>query len=92
MAVTVRLPTVLRPHANGQSQVSAEAGTVADALSGLVERFPAIGPNLLADDGSLHRFVNVYVNDEDVRYLQGTGTALSEGDSVSFLPALAGGR
>ena len=91
MAVTVRLPTVLRPHANGQSKVNAEGGTVADVMSWLVGQFPAIAPNLLADDGSLHRFVNVYVNDEDVRYLDKMDTTLSDGDELSILPAVAGG-
>ncbi len=91
MAVIVRLPTVLRPHANGQSQVDAEGATVAEAVAWLVDRFPAIAPNLLASDGSLHRFVNVYVNDEDVRYLSQMDTALADGDELSILPAVAGG-
>ena len=91
MAVTVRLPTVLRPHANGQSRVAAEGNTVAEAVSWLVGEFPGIAPNLLAEDGSLHRFVNVYVNDEDVRYLSQMDTALSDGDELSILPAVAGG-
>ena len=91
MAVTVRLPTVLRPHANGQSKVDAEGTTVAEAVSWLVGEFPGIAPNLLAEDGSLHRFVNVYVNDEDVRYLSQMDTALSDGDELSILPAVAGG-
>ncbi len=91
MAVTVRLPTVLRPHANGQSRVDAEGSTVAEAVSWLVGEFPGIAPNLLAEDGSLHRFVNVYVNDEDVRYLSQMDTALSDGDELSILPAVAGG-
>lgn len=91
MAVTVRLPTVLRPHANGQSKVDAEGTTVAEAVTWLVGQFPAIAPNLLAPDGSLHRFVNVYVNDEDVRYLSQMDTALADGDELSILPAVAGG-
>ena len=91
MAVTVRLPTVLRPLANGQSQIAAEGSTVAEAVSWLVGEFPGIAPNLLAEDGSLHRFVNVYVNDEDVRYLSQMDTALCEGDELSILPAVAGG-
>ena len=91
MAVTVRLPTVLRPHANGASRVTAQGQTVAEAVSWLVEEFPGIGPSLLADDGGLHRFVNVYVNDEDVRYLEQMGTPLAEGDELSILPAVAGG-
>lgn len=91
MAITVRLPTVLRPHANGQSRVDAEGGTVAEAMSWLVGHFPGIAPNLLAEDGSLHRFVNVYVNDEDVRYLRQMDTELADGDELSILPAVAGG-
>ncbi|WP_419840891.1 ubiquitin-like small modifier protein 1 [Candidatus Poriferisodalis sp.] len=91
MTVTVRLPTVLRPHANGQSQVVAQAGTVAEAVTWLVGEYPGIAPNLLAEDGSLHRFVNVYVNDEDVRYLSQMETVLTDGDEVSILPAVAGG-
>lgn len=91
MAITVRLPTVLRPHANGQSRVDAEGGTVAEAMSWLVGQFPGIAPNLLAEDGSLHRFVNVYVNDEDVRYLRQMDTELADGDELSILPAVAGG-
>ena len=91
MAVTVRLPTVLRAHANGQSRVAAEVSTVAEAVSWLVGQFPGIAPNLLAEDGSLHRFVNLYVNDEDVRYLSQMDTALADGDELSILPAVAGG-
>ena len=91
MAVTVRLPTVLRPLANGQSRVDAEGSTVAEAVSWLIGEFPGIAPNLLSEDGSLHRFVNVYVNDEDVRYLSQMDTALSDGDELSILPAVAGG-
>ena len=91
MAVTVRLPTVLRPHANGQSRIDAQGTTVGEAMGWLVGEFPGIKPNLIADDGSLHRFVNVYVNDEDVRYLQQMDTALADGDEVSILPAVAGG-
>ncbi len=91
MSVTVRLPTVLRPHANGQSKVLAPGGTVAEAVSWLVDEYPGIAPNLLGEDGSLHRFVNVYVNDEDVRYLSQMDTALADGDEVSILPAVAGG-
>ena len=91
MAISVRLPTVLRPHANGEARVDATGATVAEVVSDLVDRFPGVKPNLLADDSSLHRFVNVYVNDEDVRYLDKLDTALSDGDELSILPAVAGG-
>jgi len=91
MAISVRLPTVLRPHANGEARVEASGGTVAEVVDDLVGRFPGVKPNLLADDGSLHRFVNVYVNDEDVRYLDKMATAVADGDGLSILPAVAGG-
>lgn len=91
MAVSVRLPTVLRPFANGDKSVAAEGATVRDVVDGLVQRYPGMKPNLLDDDGSLHRFVNVYVNDEDVRYLDRLDTALVDGDELSILPAVAGG-
>jgi sulfur-carrier protein len=91
MAISVRLPTVLRPHANGEARVDADGGTVGEVVDDLVARFPGVKPNLLADDGSLHRFVNVYVNDEDVRYLDKMATAVADGDELSILPAVAGG-
>ena len=91
MSVSVRLPTVLRPHANGEARVGASGTTVGEVVKDLVAQFPGISPNLLADDGSLHRFVNVYVNDEDVRYLDKMDTAVSDGDELSILPAVAGG-
>ena len=92
MAVTVRLPAVLRPHANGKSTVDVEAATVLEAVGNLIEQFPGIESNLLNDDGSLHRFVNVYVNDEDVRYLEQMATPVAAGDELSILPAVAGGN
>jgi MoaD family protein len=89
--VSVRLPTVLRPHANGESTVEIPGSTVGEVVDGLVQKFPAMRANLLADDGSLHRFVNVYVNDEDVRYLERLDTEVAETDEVTILPAVAGG-
>lgn len=91
MTITVRLPTVLRPHANGANTVEAAGTTVKEVVDGLVTEYPGIKPNLLADDGSLHRFVNVYVNDEDIRYLDQLDTSLAAGDEVAILPAVAGG-
>ena len=91
MSISVRLPTVLRPHANGEARVDAAGGTVGEVVADLVDRFPGVKSNLLADDGSLHRFVNVYVNDEDVRYLDKMDTSVAEGDELSILPAVAGG-
>lgn len=91
MSISVRLPTVLRPHANGESVVGATGSTVADVFDDLLGRFPGMRTNLIADDGQLHRFVNVYVNDEDVRYLDRLDTEVEAGDEVAILPAVAGG-
>ena len=91
MAVEVRIPTILRKHTGGEKAVAADGDTVRDLLGDLDRRYPGIASQLLTDDGSLHRFVNVYVNDEDVRYLSSLETAVKEGDTVSILPAVAGG-
>ena len=91
VAVDVRLPTVLRAQAGGQSTVTVKGSSIGDVLRGLVDEFPGMASQLLTEDGSLHRFVNVYVNDEDVRYLSALDTPLKEGDEVSLLPAVAGG-
>ena len=91
VAVDVRLPTLLRAQAGGQSTVSVKGATIGDVLQGLVAEFPTMATQILNEDGSLHRFVNVYVNDDDVRYLSSLETPVSEGDEVSLLPAVAGG-
>jgi sulfur-carrier protein len=91
VAVDVRLPTVLRSQAGGQSIVTVKASTIGDVLRGLVSEFPGMSGQLLNEDGTLHRFVNVYVNDDDVRYLDSLQTPVREGDEVSLLPAVAGG-
>ncbi|MGQ0670930.1 MAG: ubiquitin-like small modifier protein 1 [Actinomycetota bacterium] len=87
----MKLPTILRKHVDGDAQVDAEGSTLRDLLSDLESRYPGITKNIVSDDGGLHRFVNVYLNDEDVRYLGSLETALKEGDTVSILPAVAGG-
>jgi MoaD family protein len=89
--VDVRLPTVLRSQTGGQSTVVVEGSTVGDVLRELVDQYPGIAGQLLNGDGTLHRFVNVYVNDDDVRYLSLLDTPVSAGDEVSILPAVAGG-
>jgi sulfur-carrier protein len=91
VAVDVRLPTVLRTQAGGRSSVTVEGSTIKDVLDRLLAEFPGMTGQLLNDDGSLHRFVNVYVNDDDVRYLSDLETPVSDGDEVSLLPAVAGG-
>ncbi len=91
MSVTVRLPTIMRSHAGGQTEVEAEGSTVGEVVDSLVGQFPAIATHLRAPDGGVHKFVNVYLNDEDVRYLQKLDTPVKEGDKLSILPAVAGG-
>ncbi|HSD48842.1 MAG TPA: ubiquitin-like small modifier protein 1 [Actinomycetota bacterium] len=91
MSVKVKLPTILRKHAGGEARVDADGTTLRELLSNLETAFPGITKNVLTDDGGLHRFVNVYVNDEDVRYLGSLETELKDGDTVSILPAVAGG-
>ncbi|MGC8498370.1 MAG: MoaD/ThiS family protein [Acidimicrobiales bacterium] len=91
MSVTVRLPSQLRALVGGASEVPVEAATVRQAIAAVDERFPGIAGRVLDDRGSLRRFVNVFVADEDVRFLNGLDTALLEGQTVSLVPAVAGG-
>jgi molybdopterin converting factor small subunit len=87
----VRIPPVLRESAGGQKEVELEGSTVGDVLGALVERFPALREQLFGADGELNRFVNVYLNDEDVRYLSDLETPAAEHDTIVVLPAMAGG-
>jgi molybdopterin synthase sulfur carrier subunit len=90
MAVEVRIPTILRQYTGGAKTVEGSGDTLAALIDDLESRHPGLRDRLL-DDGGLRRFVNVYVNDEDVRFLEGEKTPLSDGDSVTVLPAVAGG-
>ena len=91
MAVEVRLPTVLRTHAGGESVVRVDGSTVGEVLGKLVAEYPGLSGQVVQADGSLHKFVNIYVNDDDVRYLDGVDTPVPDGAEVSILPAVAGG-
>jgi molybdopterin converting factor small subunit len=91
MAVEVRLPTLLRPHADGASSVTAEGATVGEVFAELTSRYPGLAGNLVDESGGLHKFVNVYKDDDDIRYLDGLDTKVADGDVVSILPAVAGG-
>ena len=91
MPVDVRLPTVLRQYAGGQATVKANGETVRAALEDLVLQFPQLRGQVITDDGTLHRFVNVYVGDDDIRYLDKLDTKLSGDETISILPAVAGG-
>lgn len=87
----VRLPQVLRQQADGQRAIEVDGATVGDAVRTLVGRHPALASQLLTPDGDLHRFVNVYLNGRDVRYLKGLATPVEERDEIRLLPAIAGG-
>jgi molybdopterin synthase sulfur carrier subunit len=91
MAVTVRIPTTLRPLSGGASTVDVDAGTLGDVIKALDAAHPGFADRLLDDDGSLRRFVNVFVDDDDVRYLDGLATNVPDGQTVSIIPAVAGG-
>ncbi|MEV6106919.1 MoaD/ThiS family protein [Streptomyces sp. NPDC051940] len=90
MAIEVRIPTILRSYTDGQKAVTGDGETVADLFADLESRHAGIRDRLV-DGGELRRFVNVYLNDEDVRFLDGISTKLADGDSVTILPAVAGG-
>lgn len=92
MSVKVIIPTPLRQYAGKQASVEFQAQTVGDALSSLTAQFEELRKHLFADDGRLRSFVNVYVNDEDIRYLQKEATPLKEGDTISIVPSIAGGN
>jgi molybdopterin converting factor small subunit len=89
---TIKVPPVLRPQSGGEAEVSVDGGTVGEALRALVEKHPGTQEQLFSPEGDLNRYVNVYLNDEDVRVLDGLETAASESDTVVILPAMAGGR
>jgi molybdopterin synthase sulfur carrier subunit len=91
VSVEVRIPTVLRPHVENRSTVEANGATIGEVLNDLATQFPGLKGQLTGDDGSMHKFLNVYLNDDDVRYLQKLDTAVKAGDEVTVLPAVAGG-
>jgi sulfur-carrier protein len=91
MAVEIKLPTVLRAQADGQASVRVDGATVGDVFNNLIAQYPGLRGNLLDDNGGLHKFVNVYKDDDDIRYLDGIDTKLADGDVLSILPAVAGG-
>jgi sulfur-carrier protein len=91
MAIQVRIPTILRSYTGGAKAVEGKGDSLAALLDDLDSRHPGLRARLVTDEGALHRFVNIYVNDEDVRFTGALDTALSDGDSVTVLPAVAGG-
>jgi molybdopterin converting factor small subunit len=91
MAVEVRLPTLLRAAADGAASVTADGSTVGEVFADLTRAYPGLAGQLVDDTGALHKFVNVYVNDDDIRYMDQLDTAVGDRDVVSILPAVAGG-
>jgi molybdopterin synthase sulfur carrier subunit len=92
MPVTVRIPTPLRSITKGHADVQAKGDTVMDVVNDLERQFPGLRERLLDDGGELRRFVNIYLNQEDIRFLGGKETGLKDGDEVAIVPAIAGGR
>jgi sulfur-carrier protein len=88
---TIKVPPVLRPQTDGEAEVSVDGGTVGEALRALADRYPATKEQLFSPEGELNRYVNVYLNDEDVRVLDGLDTEAGGSDTVVILPAMAGG-
>ena len=91
MSAVLRIPTVLRPAMGGETTIIVEGTTIGAVLSDVTERYPAVKGQLLNEDGTLHRFLNVYVNDDDVRYLGGVDAPVVDTDEITLLPAVAGG-
>ena len=88
----VKIPTPLRQYTNGSSEVEVGGGTAGETLGNLAAEYPDLEQHLYTSDGKLRSFVNVYKGDEDIRYLDGTDTGVSEGDELSIIPSIAGGR
>ena len=90
--ITIRVPTPLRRITNGQGEIQVEANNIREAIEKLEELYPGFKERLLDEQGEVRKFVNLYLNDEDIRFLQGLDTQLKEGDVLSIVPAIAGGQ
>jgi molybdopterin converting factor small subunit len=91
VAITVRIPTVLRPATGGQAVLTGVGSSIGEILGAIAAEHPGVQPQLFNADGSLHKFLNVYINDDDVRYLGGLDAPVADGDEITLLPAVAGG-
>ncbi|MGH8918377.1 MAG: ubiquitin-like small modifier protein 1 [Acidimicrobiales bacterium] len=91
MPVDVRLPTILRPATGGQASVPTEGATVGEVFDDLIRQHPGLRDQLLTSDGTLHRHLNVFINDDDIRYLGKLDAKVGQGDTVTLMPAVAGG-
>ena len=91
MPVKVRIPTPLMKLTNNQAEISAEGATIADILNNLESQFAGIKERICEEDGTPRRFINIYLNEEDIRFLEGEKTPIKDGDEISIIPAIAGG-
>ncbi len=91
MSVTVQVTSVIQKAVNGQRAIEAEGGSIGELIANIDEAYPGFAGQVSNGNGELHRFVNIYLNDEDIRFLGGKDTEISDGDVISILPALAGG-
>ncbi|MDH3257591.1 MAG: MoaD/ThiS family protein [Nitrospinota bacterium] len=91
MSVKVRIPTPLMKLTNNQAEISAEGGTIADILNNLESQFAGIKERICEENGTPRRFINIYLNEEDIRFLEGEKTKIKDGDEISIIPAIAGG-
>ncbi len=91
MPVKVRIPTPLMKLTNNQAEISAEGGTIADILNNLESQFAGIKERICEENGTPRRFINIYLNEEDIRFLDGENTKIKDGDEISIIPAIAGG-
>ncbi len=91
MSVKVRIPTPLMKLTNNQAEVTAEGGTIADLLNNLESQFAGMKERICEENGAPRRFINIYLNEEDIRFLEGDKTKIKDGDEVSIIPAIAGG-
>ncbi len=89
---SLRIPTPLRPYAQGMSEISIKGQTVREALAGVTEQYATLKPHLFANNGELRPFVNLFINDEDIRHLQGLDTPIGETDRLMLIPSIAGGN
>lgn len=92
MAITIEIPTAFRRFTDGAPRLETAAATVADALNELLGRFPALSRHVRDDEGQIRQFINVYLNDEDIRFLSGEASPLKDGDKLLLVPSIAGGR
>ena len=89
--VSIRIPTVLRTHVDGKAKLDMAGATVGEVLKGLLDAHPTLKGRLMDDQGEVNRFINVYINDEDIRFLENLETPVKDGDSVMIVPSIAGG-